>query len=336
MEQALASASAARKHILKEMEEKCNPAPRQVLSPLAPRIGSVNVPEEKIGIVIGPGGRTLRSIEDSCNVEVDIDNKTGEAWIKATSDEALNEAKQMIEALALDPVPGKIYRNAKVIQVTSFGAFVEFAPKRDGLLHVSEWSKDRVSNIADVAKEGDLVDVMVLDVVEGTGKVRLSRKAVLAHDEGQVDIIESYSKRGNGSGEVGKILEEDTPTAGKIYRDAKVAQVMSYGAFVELGGKKDGLLHISEWADERTPNIEDVVKQGDKVDVIVLDVAKGKIRLSRKALLAKDNAELDEASKAINLAKEELSEEADAPGTPTESREEKKKELKINIMNTEK
>lgn len=180
MESALQAAGAGRRHILGEMA-KCSPPPRGGLSQFAPRIRTLMIPVEKIGAVIGSGGRTARAIQEVTGVEIQIE-QTGEVFLKGPSDEALVAAEESVRALAFDPEVGRVYRCARVVQVAPFGAFVEVAPKRDGLLHVSEWDVSRTASIADVVKEGDLVDVMVLEVAEGSGKIKLSRKAVLFLD----------------------------------------------------------------------------------------------------------------------------------------------------------
>ena len=191
MESALQAAGEGRRHILGEMA-KCSPPPRGALSAFAPRIRSMKIPVEKIGAVIGSGGRTARAIQESTGVEIQIE-QDGEVFLKGPSDEALVAAEESVRALAFDPETGRVYRGARVVQVAPFGAFVEVAPKRDGLLHVSEWDVTRTASIADVVKEGDLVDVMVMEVAEGTGKIKLSRKAVLILDGIAVAPV-SYSE----------------------------------------------------------------------------------------------------------------------------------------------
>ena len=208
MEKALQAAGDGRRHILNEMS-KCAPPPRGTLSPYAPRIRTVLIPVEKIGAVIGSGGRTARGIQETTGVEIQIE-QSGECFLVGPSDAALQAAEDAVRALAFDPEVGSVYRQARVVQVAPFGAFVEIAPKRDGLLHVSEWDVHRTANIGDVVKEGDLVDVMVLEVNEGTGKVKLSRKALLKLDgvvvaggESEVEEPETPNtneQRGNGSG----------------------------------------------------------------------------------------------------------------------------------------
>ena len=278
MEKALLQAKEGRKHILSEMK-KCHSYPKNELSPYAPRISFMSIPVDKIGTVIGPGGRTARLIQDATGVELNVE-QDGELQLKGPNDESLKLAEDMVQNLVTDPEPGKIYRAAKVVQVAPFGAFVELAPKKDGLLHVSEWDFQRTSSIAEVVKEGDLVDVMVMEVASGTGKIKLSRKAVLEKDGLSPTDIEKPPEY--------NILEEEDVVPGTVLRNATVKQVQDYGAFVKVSSKRDGLLHVSEWDIERTEAMEDVVKAGDLVDIMILEAEKGqngKIRLSRKALM---------------------------------------------------
>lgn len=203
MKAALAQAGAGRRHILEEMR-RCSPPPRSALSVHAPRIRSMSIPVEKIGMVIGSGGRTARTIQDATGAELQIE-QSGELWLKSHDDASIEKAMEMIEGLVFDPEPGRVYRNARVVSVTTFGAFVEVQPKRDGLLHVSEWDFGHTKSISDVVKEGDLVDVMVLEVVEGSGKIKLSRKAVLELDNGGAIVVDdggaADAKEGGGGGD---------------------------------------------------------------------------------------------------------------------------------------
>jgi polyribonucleotide nucleotidyltransferase len=210
MESALAAAGEGRRHILGQMA-KCDPAPRNGLSQYAPRIRSLMIPVEKIGAVIGSGGRTARAIQEATGVEIQIE-QDGECFLKGPSDEALVAAEEAVRALAFDPEIGRIYRNARVVQVAPFGAFVEVAPKRDGLLHVSEWDVDRTASITDVVKEGDRVDVMVLEVAEGTGKIKLSRKAVLIQ-EGKARAPSGGNGAASAATPVEEVIEPSTPPA---------------------------------------------------------------------------------------------------------------------------
>jgi len=305
MEQALAQASVGRKHILEEMK-KCEPPPRNQLSPYSPRISFMMIPVDKIGTVIGAGGRTARSIQDETGVELNVE-QTGELQLKGDSDEALKLAESMINSLIVDPEPGMVYRGAKVVQVAPFGAFVEIAPKKDGLLHVSEWDFKRTASISDVVKEGDVLDVMVLEVASGTGKIKLSRKAVL-----ELDGLKPENLSDSGSESVEEnlnLLTGDEIIPGAILRNAKVKQVQGYGAFVQVSDGRDGLLHVSEWDVARTEVMADVVKEGDQVDVMILEVENGKngkIRLSRKAVLAEDSKRKAEGSQTESESEQKL------------------------------
>ncbi|GAB4816012.1 hypothetical protein N2152v2_003058 [Parachlorella kessleri] len=180
MAKALEQAREGRRHILAEMA-KCSPPPRGLLSRHAPRILRVAIPQDKVGLVIGPGGKTIRGVQEATGAELQIDSTTGEVYIKSTSEEALERAAGMLDSIIADPVVGQIYRQVPVTQVFPFGVLVEVFHKREGLLHVSEWDVTRTPNIADVAKEGDLLDVMVIELGE-QGRYKLSRKAVLRAD----------------------------------------------------------------------------------------------------------------------------------------------------------
>lgn len=179
IEAALAQASKARSHILQQMD-KCTPPPRRQLSKYAPKIKTITIPVDKIGMVIGPGGRNIRNIEEQTGVVLQIE-QDGSVLLKGPTDEAVEKASDIVTGMVLDPEVGRIYRNCRVVQVVPFGAFVEILPKKEGLLHISEWDVERTNAMADVVKEGDLVDVKLL-VQEANGKLKLSRKAVLAEE----------------------------------------------------------------------------------------------------------------------------------------------------------
>jgi polyribonucleotide nucleotidyltransferase len=172
IETALMHAAAARCHILQQMD-LCMPKPRETLSPYAPRIRSLSIPVDKIGTIIGPGGRNIRAIEEQTGVEVQV-NQDGSLRLKGPSEDAVALAVEMVLGMTATPEMGRIYRNVRVVQVAPFGAFVEILPKREGLLHVSEWDVSHTKSITDVVKEGDLVDVKVIDI-QDNGRLKLSR-----------------------------------------------------------------------------------------------------------------------------------------------------------------
>jgi polyribonucleotide nucleotidyltransferase len=290
MAKALAQAKEGRKHILDEMR-KCSPPPRTELSPYSPRIAFMSIPVDKIGMVIGAGGRTARAIQEETNVDLNV-NQDGELQLKGPDDASLELAREVILNLITDPEPGRVYRNAKVVQVTNFGAFVELAPKKDGLLHVSEWDYARTASISDVVEVGDLVDVMVIEVSGANGKIKLSRKSVLELD-GVKPPEGTDAESSTEESETGALLESADLKPGAILKGARVKQVQSYGCFVRVAANRDALLHVSEWDTNRTESMSDVCAEGDLIDVMILEVEegnRGKIRASRKALLGKDEA----------------------------------------------
>lgn len=174
LEDALSRAHEGRMHIL-EVMNGCITNPRAELSPHAPRIEFMKIDPSKIGVVIGPGGKMIREIETTgASVNVDDD---GTITIASVEAEPAREARQMIEALTSDAEIGKIY-NGTVRSIKPFGAFVEILPGKDGLLHISELAHRRVGRVEDVVKEGQNIEVKVLDIDTG-GKIRLSHKALL-------------------------------------------------------------------------------------------------------------------------------------------------------------
>ena len=175
MEQALDQALAGRLHILDEMS-KVLPSPRDVHSEHAPAIVSLKIDPEKIGRIIGPGGKTIRSIQEDSGAKIDIDDD-GTVFIAAADQEGGNMALERIKAMTEDAEEGKIY-TGKVVRIADFGAFVEILPDRDGLVPISQLADYRVPSVADVVQLGDEIMVMVTNI-DTDGKIRLSRQAVL-------------------------------------------------------------------------------------------------------------------------------------------------------------
>ena len=156
--------------------ENCISAPRADISPRAPRIDVVKINPDKIGALIGPGGKNIRSITDETHASIDVE-EDGTVKIMAANLEQLNAAKDRVIACTAEAEIGKIYRG-KVVTIRDFGAFVEILPGMDGLLHISEMADYRVGKVTDICSEGDFVSVKVIDI-DNTGKIRLSRKAAL-------------------------------------------------------------------------------------------------------------------------------------------------------------
>jgi len=170
---ALAQARDGRNFILGEMN-KVIAEPRSEMSEFAPRLITVKIHPDKIRDVIGKGGVTIRSITEETGATIDIDDD-GTITIGSVNKEAGDEAKRRIEQITADIEPGQIFEG-KVIKIMNFGAFVSLTPGRDGLVHISQLSDERVENVTDVVKEGDMVKVKVLEV-DKQGRIRLSMKA---------------------------------------------------------------------------------------------------------------------------------------------------------------
>lgn len=180
MKEALAQAHAGRMHILGEMD-KALPAPRSELSPFAPRIVTLQISPEKIGDLIGPKGKTIRGIQEETGAELTVDD-SGLVTIAAVGGEAMERARQMVQALTAEPVVGESYEGV-VKTTTLFGAFVEIMPGTEGLVHISELRHERTEKTEDVIKKGDRVTVKLIDRDE-RGRLRLSIKALQPRPDG--------------------------------------------------------------------------------------------------------------------------------------------------------
>ena len=174
MQNALTDAHAARIHLLNVMQ-KAIPEPRQTLSTYAPRVVTIKVPANKVKEIIGKGGFNVRSIQADTNSQIDIEDD-GTVKISATSQLSAESAIKRINDLLVEVEVGKDY-DGKVVRITDFGAFVNILPGRDGLVHISQITEERVENVNDYLRVGDDVRVRVLDI-DNTGRIRLSIKAI--------------------------------------------------------------------------------------------------------------------------------------------------------------
>ena len=177
--QALEQARVGRMHILGKILETI-PEPRADLKPNAPRSEQMSIPRDMIGAIIGPGGKVIQEMQRETGTQINIeevDNK-GVITIYSSSLDAMAAARKRINAIVAIPEVGEIY-HGKVKSITPYGAFVEIMPNRDGLLHVSEIDWKRVEKVEDYFKVGDEVDVKLLEIEAKTGKLRLSRKALI-------------------------------------------------------------------------------------------------------------------------------------------------------------
>jgi polyribonucleotide nucleotidyltransferase len=174
MEIALDQARDARLHILDEMSTAIN-TPREEVSEFAPRYVTMKIDPDKIRDVIGKGGVVIRAIQEETGVKIDLDDD-GNVKIAATDGEAANEAKRRIDDIVADVEVNKVYEG-RVVKLMDFGAFVNILPGKDGLVHISQISEERVEKVSDKLSEGDVIQVKVLEV-DRQGRIRLSMKAV--------------------------------------------------------------------------------------------------------------------------------------------------------------
>jgi len=182
VDQALSQAKDGRLHILSKMNEVL-PEHRNNMSRYAPRIVTIKINKEKIRDVIGQGGKTIRSITESCNVKMEVTDD-GTVSIAASDEKNIKAALSIIESLTAEAEVGKIYKGI-VKRIADFGAFVEILPGTDGLVHISQLTEEKVRRVTDVVQEGDQVNVKVLEV-DRQGKIRLSMKDAVAELAGKV------------------------------------------------------------------------------------------------------------------------------------------------------
>ena len=175
IETALAQAKEGRFHILGEMEKVISVARGQI-SEYAPRIETIKIKPEKIREVIGAGGKVIRGITEATGVKIDIEDD-GTIHVASADPKATKEALRMIMDICAEAELGKTY-SGRVVKIAEFGAFVEILPNTQGLLHISEIAHDRIRSVSEVLKEGDTIDVKVLEV-DRAGRIKLSRKALL-------------------------------------------------------------------------------------------------------------------------------------------------------------
>jgi polyribonucleotide nucleotidyltransferase len=206
LETALRQAKEGRLHILDKMLATLATA-RDDLSKWAPRITSIKVKPDQIRLVIGPGGKTIKGIVDQTGVAIDVEDD-GTVNIASSDPEAVKRALAIIKGLTAEPEVGAIYKGP-VKRVTDFGAFIEILPGTDGLLHVSEMAHTRVDRVEDIMKEGDEVEVKVLEVGRD-GKIRLSRRALLPLPEGPAGEEAKRRMEGAHSGE-----RQERPSGGR-------------------------------------------------------------------------------------------------------------------------
>ena len=191
LERALNQAKEGRLHIL-DIIEQTIPAAREDYKPHVPRIVTMTIPKDLIGAVIGPGGKIIQGIQEESGATVSIDeiDEGGYIEVAAANKESIDKALAMINAIVELPEEGKVY-TGKVQTIQDFGAFVEFMPHRDGLLHISEISWERLPDMeASGIKEGDELTVKLIEIDKKSGKYRLSLRALQPKPEGYVEPAE--------------------------------------------------------------------------------------------------------------------------------------------------
>jgi polyribonucleotide nucleotidyltransferase len=181
--EALTQAKEGRLHILNEMK-KAMPAVREDFKPQTPRATVIKIMKDQIGSVIGPGGKVVQDIQKQSGATVTIEEKEDGGYVSifSSNGDAMAKAVSMVRGIVTLPEVGEIYEG-KVKNIQAFGAFVEFLPGKDGLLHISEISWDRIDTMDGVFKEGDKVKVKLVEVDKKTGKFRLSAKVLLPKPE---------------------------------------------------------------------------------------------------------------------------------------------------------
>ncbi len=184
LSQALRQANEGRLYILDRILEVI-PEPRAEYKPNVPRIETIQIPKDMIGAVIGPGGKIIQAIQEETGTVIVIEeiDKIGMVEISGPDLESLEAAKKRIKAIVAEPEVGEVYKG-KVKSIVSFGAFIEILPGKEALLHVSEIDWKRVESADSVMKEGDMIEVKLIGVDEKTGKLKLSRRALLPKPEG--------------------------------------------------------------------------------------------------------------------------------------------------------
>ena len=199
LEKALAQANQAREHILSKIVETM-PAPRPELKPHVPRIEAFEIPKEFIGAVIGPGGKIIQGMQEETGATITIDEEDGVGKIQVSgpNKESIDAAVAKIRAIVAIPEVGEVY-DAKVVSIMPYGCFVEFMPGKEGLLHISEIAWKRLETVEETGiKEGDTIQVKLLEIDDKTGKFRLSHRVLEEKPEGWEERPARRPRRENG------------------------------------------------------------------------------------------------------------------------------------------
>lgn len=197
MKTAINHARNARLHILDHMEKTIS-QPKDDLSEFAPRMITVEIPVDKIGALIGPGGKNIRSLQEETGATIEVDDD-GRVYISSLNADSVEAAKEMVTGMTAVPEVGKTYHAKAVKIMPNLGVFVQFMPGKEGLVHISQLEFRRVEKVEDVVKVGDEFDVKVTEI-DSQGRVNLSRKALLPVPEGMTVTDADFKPRSGGGG----------------------------------------------------------------------------------------------------------------------------------------
>lgn len=256
MAEALAQAHRGRMFILGKIKEAM-PAPREDYRPFVPRIIQMQIPREFIGTVIGPGGKIIQEMQRETNTVINIEEvgEFGVIDIAASNVDDINAAIERIKLITQKPEIGEIYEGT-VKNIMPFGAFVEFLPGTDGLLHVTEIAYRRIENVEDVLKVGDKIKVKLIEIDEKTGKFRLSHKALLPKPEG---YTEPEPRRGGGNRERGERNHHDH---GDRNRGERRGNGNGRGDRNDRGGRgRDNHAHTRDNGDTHEPKADNIAPE---------------------------------------------------------------------------
>ena len=314
MREALEQARRARLAILDEME-RAMPEPRKELSPYAPKLVTITIPTDKIGLVIGPGGKMIRLIIEETGAEIDIEDD-GTVKIAAVDAASVAAAQERIEDLTSELEVGTIL-TTHVTRIVDFGAFVELKSGGEGLVHVSNLADGFVDNVRDYVKPGDEITIEVI----GTDKMgRPDLKRIAPEGEGGEHgnrDRKPRSDRGRRDSAPGKeARSEAAPPSRPVNTgdviEGVVTNTTEYGAFVELTPEVTGLIHISALSDEYVRRVTDIIRSGDRVTVEVMNIDdRGRYKLRR--IVPGEGRQAAEAEQTATPAEPE----AQAERTPT-------------------
>ncbi len=279
LRKALEQARQGRLEILAKMEQALA-APRVELSPYAPRLETIKIPQEKIGLVIGPGGKMIRKIIEETGAQIDIEDD-GTVKLASADMESVEAAKRWVEDLTAELEVGTVM-TTKVTRVVDFGAFVDLKNGSEGLVHVSNLAPGFVDNVRDIVKPGDEITIEVI------GEDKMGRPDLRRVVEGMEEEPAAgrqrggHSRRNGGRRQVSKKTTPKTKIKVGDIIEGTIANTTDYGAFVELTPEVTGLIHISALSNEYVRRVGDVVRAGDKVKVEVLDIDdRGRYKLRR-------------------------------------------------------